>query len=333
MIDIFNNSNKIIIYKDYMNDIRVNSVSTPEGDEQCKGLTNTNLKNYTYNMYASDESTDVNKLLKGSDISVATPRSITIQCSMPSDVANAKYTHARVSGANLKITWPNGQNTIQPIPGTWVRGFKGLGISQKQTYFDFLTPSLCDGCKVSITNKSSNTGLNLNVITISLATDANGTDSIIADSSYIIQPQLITSNISKIVLFTAKNNEGGDIIVTPKRNITVELRCSSANYYSVEITSMPTYSAIGSSITGNILFEPSYSNIQINQLLSTRVFSVDDGDYNIVFSALKAIVRSSKYASAQTVAVRPSPGNITITKGDTTTYKVVYDLGMPDIIT
>lgn len=333
MIERFNDSNKIIIYKDYMNDTRVNSVSTPEGDEQCKGLTNTNLKNYTYNMYASDESTDVNKLLKGSDISVATPRSITIQCSMPSVVANAKYTHARVSGANLNITWPNGQNTIQPIPAIWVRGFKGIGFSQ--TLFDFLTPSLCDGCKVSITSKSSNTGnIGLNVIRVSLATDANGTDSIIADSSYIRQPQLITSDISKIVLFTANNNEGGDIIVTTKRNITVELRCSSTYYYSVEITSMPTYSAIGSSITGNILFEPSYSNIQINQLLSTYTFSVDDGDYNIVFSVLKATVRRSfESSAAQTVAVRPSPGNITITEGDTTTYKVVYDLGMPDINT
>ena len=69
--------------------------------------------------------------------------------------------------------------------------------------------------------------------------------------------------------------------------------------------------------------------VVIFPLLSTYIIRLDDGNYNISFSALRATVKASPYVSESSIFVNATPTSITITEGDITAYKVIYDLGSP----
>lgn len=323
MIERFNDSNKIVTNRDLTGDDRILTDIMFIYPGSVKAIHSRDLVQNVKNAYNTDNDVDKQKMLMGTEISVAVPRDITIQCSMPKTIGNASYTHARVHNANLSITWPNGGTTTQSIPNTWVAGYIDGVINIK---FDFLTTQLCDGCQVKITRSTLSGGGA--PIYVELATDASGTGATLPNSgsSYVGQLQSISSDMNAITLFTA-NNGSGDIVLPTKRQITVELRCSKVFYHSVEITSQPGWDA--GSKAGQISFGSSYSNVQPGQLLSTYIINLDNGNYNVLFGALTAAVKASPYVSESIITVRTTPGNITITQGDETAYKVVYDLGIP----
>lgn len=324
MIERFNDSNKIVTNADLVADDRILTDIMFTYPGSVKAIHSRDLVQNVKNAYNTDNDVDKQKMLMGNEISVAVPRNITIQCSMPNTVSNRLYTHARVNNASLSITWPNGGTTTLPILSTWVKGnSNGLVM----TYFDFLTATLCDGCQVKIIR---NTLSGSTPPYVELATDANGSDVLLlSTSSYVSELQTISSDMNEITLFTANSGSGGDIVITPKRQITVELRSSGVYYHSVDITSQPPWNA--GSQSGNISFGSSYSNVQPGQLLSTYKINLDDGNYNVFFGSLKATVRPSPYVSESNIFVYASPGNITITEGDVTAYKVIYDLGGPTL--
>lgn len=318
MIERFNDSNKIVTNRDLIGDDRILTDILFTYPESVKAIHSSDLVQNVKNAYNTDDNVDKQKLLMGTEISVAVPRIVKIQCTMMRNFDTAKYTHARAVNARLHITWPNGDIETLPIPDTWVQGYLDGLVT---TYFDFLTTAaLCDGCQVKITK-----GILGVPAYVELATDANGTGAT-RPTTYAVTSELqtISSNMNEISLFRASMSSG-DIVITPKRQITVELRSTATAYYSVEITTPPSWNA--GSQDGTISFGSSYSNVGDGQLLSTYTINLDDGNYNIFFGSLRATTKVSPYVSESNILIYPSPGNITITEGETTTYKVIYDLG------
>jgi hypothetical protein len=320
MIERFNDSNKIVTNSDLAGDDRILTDIMFTYPGSVKAIHSRDLVQNVKNAYNSDDNVDKQKLLMGSEISVAVPRIVKIQCSMPKTIGNASYTHARAVNARLSITWPNGGTTTLPIPSTWVAGYSDGFIT---TFFDFLTTAeLCDGCQVKIIR-----GIAQGPAYVELATDANGSGATIPTTNIVTsQSETISSDMNAVALFTSSMGSG-DIVITPKRQITVELRCSGAYYHSVEIAAQPGWDA--GSRAGQISFGTSYSNVQPGQLLSTYTINLNDGNYNVLFSSLRATTKASPYASESNKFINPSPGKIQITEGGVTADKVIYDLGSP----